>query len=187
MNLICGFVPRSSVETLLGRSDLIVSGGLTPAASVNADGTTFSRASCSVTTPGYPAGQALPFDVEVRPVTVTNLGIVQTAHAYAASNDAYVYPAGVGTGFASAEGMTAHGTAYSTVESGLLRGDWALTLTLATTVSTRGDDARDPLSDAVAVMQEVVDALKIPLRPTKAYPKEFYAADPTLPSPSPSR
>ncbi len=187
MGLLCGFLSRSSVETVLGRPDLVVNGGRTPAAAVNADGTTFSRAICSVTTPGYPAGQALPFDVEVRPVAITNLGIVQTAHAYAASNDGYVYPAGVGTGFASDEGMSAHGKAYSTVESGLLRGDWALTLTLATTVSTRGDDARDPLSDAVAVMQQVANTLKIPLRPTKGYPEDFYAADPTLPRPGPSR
>lgn len=131
-DLVCGFVYRSSVETALSRTDLVVTGGLTPAASVNPDGTNFSRARCSVTVAGYPAGQALPFKVTVSPVVISDFGIVQTTQSDAATGFDYVYPTDVGVGFASEDSFTTKGITYSAPDSGLLRGDWTIKLGLVT-------------------------------------------------------
>lgn len=172
MDLLCGFVSRESVVTALGRSDFTVSGDRVPSNKPNPDGTRFKSAHCAVSVPD--GGESPALEVLVEPIAITDLGIVQTAHFEAAS---FTYPASIGIGFVSRDGYTdANNKSYPSGESGLIRGDW--TITLGIQMSAQGRNAVD---DTVALAQEVVDVLKIPLKPTKPYPTEWSTY---LPSPS---
>jgi hypothetical protein len=164
VDLLCGFVPRSSIETALGRSDFTASGGVTAAGSANPDGTTFARAQCGVSLPEEAAGEAPAFSVKVAPVVLTDADIARTAN----SGD-FSYPDVIGIGFASRDSFTdSRGVTHRTCESGLLRGDWAITLGIQTPAP-----GRNVLDDTVALAQEIVNGLKIPREPTTPYPADF--------------
>ena len=171
MDLLCGFVPRASIETALGRSDLTATGGKQPASSPRPDGTTFERASCAVTVPG--GGQTPAFSVEVVPLTGdAGAGIIRTARLGTAQ---FTYPDSVGVGFASyGTYHDAKGREYRTCESGLLRGDWMITLGIELP-----GPGRNVLDDTVAVAQEIVDTLRLPLKPTRPYPAAAASGVPT--------
>lgn len=165
--LVCGIVPRVTVATALGRTDFSASGGVVPAASRNPDGTQFASARCQVTVSR--GGESPALDFTIRRVAVTDLDIVRGArkHAYE-----YTYPSDVGIGFAFRESYhDAAGKSYRSGESGMIRGDWTITMGIQAPA-----DGRDAMTDAIALMNLVVSALKIPLQPSKPYPSEFATA-----------
>lgn len=175
MDLLCGFVPRPSVVAALGRSDFTVSGELVRAPSRNPDGTTLASAHCAVSVPG--GGQSPAFSVKVEPFDRAggDGGIIRAAHSGAAD---FTYPDSIGIGFASVGGYhDASGKTHTSCDSGLVRGDW--TITLGVLVPGSG---RNSLDDTVALAQEIIDVLKLPLQPTEPYPPEFSAT----PAPSSS-
>lgn len=171
MDLLCGFVPRPSVVTALGRSDLTVTGELVPAPSRNSDGTTLASAHCEVSIPG--GGQSPAFSVEIVPFDPDDAaGIFRAAHGSAVD---FTYPDSIGVGFASYGGYhDASGKDHVSCDSGLVRGDW--TITLGVLVPASG---RNALDDTVALAQEIVDQLHMPLKPTKPYPSELVSPTPS--------
>lgn len=161
MDKLCGFVPKTSVETALGRSDFTVSGDVTAARTKNADGTALAAASCSVSVPK--GGQTPAFSIKVVPFSeAAGAGILRTAKL---PND-FVYPQAIGVGFASRDTYRdAAGKSHQSCESGLVRGDWVITLGIEIP-----GEGRNVLDDTVALAQEVVDELDLPLKPTTPYP-----------------
>ena len=161
MDKLCGFVPRTSIETALGRSDFTASGDVEPAKDSNPDGTTLAGASCNVAVPK--GGESPAFSVKVEPFSLaTGAGILRTAKL---PND-FVYPATAGVGFASRDTYRdGAGKSHESCESGLVRGDWVITLGIEIP-----GDGRNALDDTVALAGEIVDELKLPLQPTKPYP-----------------
>lgn len=179
VDLLCGIVPRASVEMALGRSDFTVSGELTPAAAPNPDGTTFKSGHCAVMLPGEDPNGRVAFSVDIKPVALTDLDIVKNARSGASD---FSYPPDIAVGFASRDGFTdSHGTQHNTCESGLLRGDWTITLGIETPGA-----GRNPLDDTVALAQEIIDVLKLPLKPSEPYPPEFSAAASSGATPAPA-
>lgn len=156
MDLLCGFVPKKSVETALGRTDISASGRLQKATSKNADGTTFAQAQCEVSTPG---AKQPALTVRVTPYTTD---LAETAMRNATVPNFYHFPAyiGIGTVLDALGSGTGSGK-----DAGLLRGDWFIAIGLI--YPAKG---RHALDDLVALVQEVIDQLKIPLKPTKPYP-----------------
>lgn len=163
VNLLCGFVSRASVELALGRSDFTVEGSLTPARSPNPDGTKFSHARCAVSAPD--GGQSPALDITVEPFVAggQDEGIIREARSGCA---AFTYPPQIGVGFVNHDLYTdGTGRQHTSAESALLRGDWKLTLGIQ--IPAKG---RDALSDVVGLAQEIVDELRLPLKPTTPYP-----------------
>ncbi len=169
-DLACGFLSHSSIAAALGRSDFTVTGALSPAAQPNPDGTTFSAATCKVSLPDQ--GDAFALDVTVAQVAITDQQIVNTAGSPSRS---FTYPSDTGAGFASYDSYhDAKGNSYKSCQSGLVRGDW--TVTLGVQMPGPG---RDSLNDTVALAESVVATLKIPLRPTKPYPWNATSSSPS--------
>ncbi len=160
--LLCGFVPKSSVLEALGRSDFTVTGNVTKAARHNADGTVLAGARCAVSVPG--GGTVPALEIQVVPLKGNaGAGIIRAA---ALEMNAH-YPSNVGIGFANNLGYQNPNGRESAV-SGLLRGDWMLTLSIAMPGA-----GRDAIADVMALAEEVVAELKLPLKPTTPYPNAY--------------
>ncbi len=165
VDLLCGFVSRQSVEAALGRKDLTVSGRIEPAGTPNADGTKLASARCSVTI--AQGGQAPAFSVMVEPFTpATGAGILRTARITPDYTGNVHYSNDVGIGFAAPDTyIDGEKKAHDSCNSGLVRGNWVITLGI--NVPGAG---RNAVQDTMALAQEIVDELKLPLEPTKPYP-----------------
>ena len=162
---LCGFLAKASVETALGRADETATGSARELSSGAPGGSV--RASCAVAVPGDGESDAL--DVRVRKVAATDLDIVRTARSGSAT---FTYPSDVGVGFASRDLYTdAAGHEHPSVQSGLIRGDWTVTIGLQVPGRTR-----DPVADVVALAEQVIAALHLPAKPSRPYPEPIASA-----------
>jgi hypothetical protein len=162
---LCDLVGKSSVEVALGRTDVSANGfARKPDPDVRPG---YLLARCRVSVPGD--GGAFAFDVDVRRLADADAGIARNARSGALP---FTYPKDIGIGFAHNDLYhDAAGRPYSSVESGVIRGDWAITLG----IQTPGPD-RDPLADVVAFVQQVIAALHLPAHPSRPYPAPVASA-----------
>lgn len=165
VDLLCGFVPKQGVVTALGRGDFTVSGELSKSAEPNPDGTMVKSASCTVEIPH--GGDAAAFSVAVERFTErSGSGILRTARTPGQLLGNTKYPTDVGIGFAGVDTYTdGLGHVHNSCNSGLVRGDWVVTLGILVP-----GPGRQPVQDTMALAEEIVNELKLPLNPTKPYP-----------------
>lgn len=160
--LLCGFVSRQAVITALGRSDITATGGAETARSRNPDGTSLARAHCTVDIPH--GGQAPAYSVDVTPFSLPNGGLI--VRNVVAGDYPVTYPSNVGIGFCDEDSYTdGNGKSHPSCNSGLVRGDW--TITSGVQVPGPG---RNAVGDTMAITQQIVTQLKLPLRPSRPYP-----------------
>ena len=162
---LCGFLGRRNVERALGRTDETARGGVHELPRDAPPGSLL--ASCAVAVPGDGASDA--FHIDVRRVDRTDSDIVRTARSGVAT---FTYPRDIGVGFASRDLYhDAAGRAYRSVESGLIRGDWTITLGLQLPGRNR-----DPVADLVALAQQAIAAMHLPAQPSRPYPAAVASA-----------
>jgi hypothetical protein len=124
-------------------------------------------ASCAVATPGDGESDAL--DVRVAKVAATDADIARTARSGTAD---FTYPADIGVGFANRDHYTdAAGHQHRSVESGLIRGDWTITIGLQVPAA-----GRDPLADVVSLAQQFIATLHLPAHASHPYPAPVASA-----------
>ena len=162
---LCGLLGKSSVAAALGRTDVSAKGFVHKVDPDRRAG--YLVATCQVSVPGDGGGFA--FDVDVRRVAAVDAGIVRNARSGALP---FTYPENIGIGFAHNDLYhDAAGRPYSSVESGVIRGDWAITLGIQMPAPDR-----DPLADVVAFVQQVIAALHLPAHPSRPYPAPVASA-----------
>ena len=99
----------------------------------------------------------------------------------------FTFPRDIGVGFASRDSYSdAAGHAYRSIEAGLLRGNWTITVGLQ--MPGKG---RSALVDTVALVQQMIGTLHLAPSPTRPYPHPLRPPSPTdrplLPPPAPRR
>jgi hypothetical protein len=147
--LICGMLPESSVQALLGDRKYTVEG----AGVVRRSDGELDFATCAIQDPEKPGTDGRYLNV------FTNHGADRTVlrDVYRRAWE-YTFPAEVGLGAAQRQGDNG-------AIAKLLWGDHTLSVTIR-----RSAEGRDPLRDAIALVQEVGTALRISKTPSTPYP-----------------
>jgi hypothetical protein len=160
--LVCGAIPESTVKALLGHRKYEIGGG----GVVRRPDGSLVGAACWLWDPDRPGSHGNYIEVSTRASVDRRLLRDVYTHAWD-----YTFPAEIGLGAAQ------HETSDGAVAA-LQWGDFTLTASIQD--SGRG---RDPVKDAVALVQQFGDALRISKTPKEPYPTRAEL----LATPSPNR